>query len=88
VDVETEINPLIGSEQQSKDLVNYLTTHANENPKGMWETNMFGRTLFDLVKDGLSGKINSMPQDAQKKMRKALGRIVNEGKGGLICILL
>ena len=88
VDVETEINPMIGSEQQSKDLVNYLTTQANENPKGMWETNMFGRTLFDLVKDGLSGKINSMPQDAQKKMRKALGRIVNEGKGGLICILL
>jgi stage IV sporulation protein A len=88
VDVETEINPMIGSEQQSMDLVQYLNTQALENPKGMWETNMFGKTLFDLVKDGLSGKINSMPQEAQRKMRKALTRIVNEGRGGLICILL
>jgi len=88
VDVETEINPIIGSEQQSKELVNYLNTQALENSKGMLETNMFGRTLSDLIKDGLGGKINSMPVEAQRKMRKALSRIVNEGKGGLICILL
>ncbi len=88
VNVETELNPMIGSEQQSKDLIDYLNKEAVSNPQGMWETNMFGRTLSDIVREGVIGKINSMPVDAQRKMRKALGRIINEGKGGLICILL
>ncbi len=88
VDLETEVSPIVGSEQQSQDLVNYLKAEASTNPDGIWETNMFGKTMHQLMSDGISGKLNAMPLEAQKKMRKALTRIVNEGKGGIICILL
>ncbi len=88
VDLETEINPLVGTEQQSNDLVAYLKEQAETKENGMWDANMFGKTMHDLVSEGMSGKINAMPMEAQKKMRRALTRIVNEGKGGLICILL
>jgi len=88
VDVETEISPIVGTEQQGEDLVRYLLKEYESNPKGMWETNMFGKSLHTLVNEGLNNKIVQMPQEAQKKMRKTLARIVNEGKGGIICILL
>ena len=88
VDVETEINPLVGTEEQSKDLVKYLQDQFEQNPDSIWKTNMFGKTLEDLVTEGMSTKIVNMPTEAQRKMRKTLGRIVNEGKGGIICILL
>ena len=88
VDVQTEINPLVGTEEQSKDLVKYLQDQFDQNPDGIWKTNMFGKTLQDLVTEGMSSKIVNMPTEAQRKMRKTLGRIVNEGKGGIICILL
>lgn len=88
VDINTELNPVVGSEQQSEDLVKYLLSEFENDPKGIWETNMFGKSLHDLIKEGLNHKIHAMPIDAQKKMRKTLGRIVNEGKGGVICILL
>ena len=78
VDVETEVSPMVGSEQQSRELVSYLNNQTVENPNGMLQINMFGRTLLDLVKEGLGGKINSMPPEAQRKMRKALSRMVNE----------
>ncbi len=88
VDVNTEICPVVGSEQQSEDIVKYLLQEFENNPKGLWETNMFGKSLHSLVNEGLNKKIVQMPLEAQKKMRKTLGRIVNEGKGGIICILL
>jgi stage IV sporulation protein A len=88
VDVETEISPIVGSEQQGEDLVKSLLKEFENNPQGLWETNMFGRSLHSLVNEGLNKKIVAMPIEAQKKMRKTLGRIVNEGKGGIICILL
>jgi len=88
VDLETEISPMVGSEQQSQDLVDYLNKESQENPKGIWGTNMFGKSMQQLMSEGLNSKINSMPMEAQKKMRKTLTRIVNEGKGGIICILL
>ena len=88
VDVETEVNPLVGTEDQSKDLVTYLQNELDTNPEAVWQTNMFGKTLNDLVQEGMANKITSMPVEAQRKMRKTLGRIVNEGKGGIICILL
>ncbi len=88
VDVNTEICPVVGSEQQSEDIVKYLLKEFESNPKGLWETNMFGKSLHSLVNEGLNKKIVQMPLEAQKKMRKTLGRIVNEGKGGIICILL
>ncbi len=88
VDVETEVNPLVGTEEQTKDLVTYLQNQFETNPDAVWQTNMFGKTLETLVSEGMQNKLTAMPQEAQKKMRKTLGRIVNEGKGGIICILL
>lgn len=88
VDIETEISPVVGTEQQSEDLVKYLLKEFENDPKSIWETNMFGKSLHSLVNEGLNNKLVQMPLEAQKKMRKTLGRIVNEGKGGIICILL
>ena len=88
VDINTEVSPIVGTEQQSEELVKYLLSEFEHDPKGIWETNMFGKSLHMLVKENLANKLHAMPQDAQKKMRRTLGRIVNEGKGGMICILL
>lgn len=88
VDVETEISPIIGSQQQSEDLVNYMLGEFENNKKGIWDTNMFGKSLNSLVREDLNNKLNNMPQDAQNKLRKTMCRIVNEGRGGVLCILL
>ena len=88
VDVETELNPIIGSEQQSEDLVKYLLSEFENDKSGIWETDMFGKSLNSLVKEDLNNKVSGMPQDTQKKLRKTVSRIVNEGKGGVLCILL
>ncbi len=88
VDVETEVSPIIGSQQQSEDLVNYMLGEFENNKKGIWETNMFGKSLNSLVKEDLTNKLNNMPPDAQNKLRKTMCRIVNEGRGGVLCILL
>ncbi len=88
IDINTEVSPVLGTEQQSEETLGYLLSEFETNPRGIWETNMFGKSLHLLVKENLHGKIASMPEDARKKMRKTLSRIVNEGKGGVICILL
>lgn len=88
VDINTEVSPIVGTEQQSEDLVKYLLSEFESDPQGIWETEMFGKSLHKLVNEGLTNKLSAMPQEAQKKMRKTLSRIVNEGKGGVICILL
>lgn len=88
VDVSTEVSPIVGNEKQGEDLVKYISEKFEDNPAGIWETNMFGKSLHDLVSEGLNDKINAMPKDAQGKMRKTVTRIVNENKGGVICILL
>lgn len=88
VDVETEVTPLVGSESQSQDLAAYLTERFENDPDGIWDTNLLGKSLYSMVDDNISSKIVSMPADAQRKMKKTLGRIINEGKGGVLCILL
>ena len=88
VDIETEVNPIVGSEQQSEELVKNLLSEFETNPTEIWQTKMFGKSLDTLVNEGLQSKLSAMPAAAQNKMRKTLGRIVNEGKGGVICILL
>ena len=88
VDVETEVTPLVGSENQSQDLVDYLSQRFESDPEGIWETNLLGKSLYSLIDDNISSKIVMMPADAQRKMKKTLGRIINEGKGGVLCILL
>ena len=88
VDVSTEVAPTVGTEKQGEDLINYIMNKFEDNPQGIWETNMFGKSLHDLVNEGLTEKLVSMPKEAQNKMRKTLTKIVNENKGGIICILL
>lgn len=88
VDVATEVTPLVGTEEQSKDLVSDMALQIQENPEAVWQTNILGKTLSELIGENINSKIIMMPADAQKKMRKTLGRIVNEGRGGIICILL
>ena len=88
VDVETEVSPIMGGYEQSEELVKYLLQEFESNPKGIWQTNMFGKSLESLVNEGLNTKLTSMPTNLQNKLRKTLCRIVNEGKGGILCILL
>lgn len=88
IDTETEVSPIVGSEKQSEDLVKYLLSEFENDPKKIWESNIFGKSLHELVNEGLQNKLNKMPEDAQGKLQETLQRIVNEGSGGLICIIL
>ena len=87
-DIETEIAPVLGTQEQSEQFVQTLIDEYEKEPQKLWETNFFGRSLKDLIQDGLAGKLNQMPSDAQEKVQSALTRILNEGEGGIICILL
>ena len=87
-DIETEVSPIVGSEKQSEELVNYLLAEFENDPKQIWESNIFGKSLHELVNEGLQSKLAHMPEDAQIKLQETLERIVNEGSGGLICIIL
>lgn len=86
--VTTEVSPIVGSEKQSEELVNYLLSEFESDPKKIWESNIFGKSLHELVNEGLQTKLAKMPEDAQIKLQETLERIVNEGSGGLICIIL
>ena len=87
-DIETEIAPLVGTEKQSEELVNYLLKEFENEPGKIWQSNIFGKSLHELVSEGLHNKLNRMPEDAQLKLQETLQRIINEGSGGLICIIL
>lgn len=87
-DITTEVSPLIGTEKQSEELVRYFLDEFEENPSKIWQSNIFGKSLYDLVNEQLQGKLNTMPEDARHKMRRALERIINDGSGGLICIII
>ncbi len=85
IDIDTQISPMVGDEKQSQELVNYLTEEA---PEKLWESNIFGKSVYQLIRDGLNTKLVATPQDVQEKFRGTLGRIVNEGATGLICLIL
>ena len=87
-DIRTEINPIVGTEQQSEEFVRNILAEFENDPQGLWESNMFGKSLYELVNDGLHGKLAHMPDDARRKLSETLERIINEGSNGLICILL
>lgn len=84
VDVSTEVSPMVGTEQQSQ----YLLSEYKQNPQAIWNTNMFGKTMAGLAKEGLEGKCSKVPVEIKQKLVKTIGRIVNENRGGLICLLL
>lgn len=86
--IETEVSPIVGSEQQSEELVNYLLSEFENEPQKIWESNIFGKSLHELVNEGLQSKLYHMPEEAQGKLQETLERIINEGSGGLICIIL
>ena len=87
-DIEAEVNPIVGSEAQSEELVKSITTSLSESPEKIWDTNMFGKSLYELVNEGLRTKLAHIPEDAQKRLSETLERVINEGSGGLICIIL
>ena len=87
-DIETEVSPIVGTEKQSEDLVHYLLKEFETDPKEIWQSNIFGKSLHELVNEGLHNKLMHMPDDAQGKLQETLTRIINEGSGGLICIIL
>ncbi|MDE6374028.1 MAG: stage IV sporulation protein A [Clostridia bacterium] len=88
VDVSGEVSPIMGLASQSEDMVNGIMNGFETDPQGTWNTALFGKSLKSMVKEGLDGKVNAMQEDTRSKMRRTITRIVNEGKGGVICILL
>ncbi|MGE5629346.1 MAG: stage IV sporulation protein A [Solirubrobacterales bacterium] len=87
-DIQTEISPIMGTEKESEELVKSLLEQFENDPSRIWQSNMFGKSLEVLVKDGLQNKLYKMPDDVQYKIQKTLQKIINEGNGGLICIIL
>ena len=88
VEVESEFSPIIGTEKQSEELVRYLMQDFEEDPLSIWESDIFGRSLSSIVREGIQGKISLMPENARYKLKDTLERIINEGSGGLIAIIL
>ena len=87
-DVEAEVNPIVGSEAQSEELVHSVRETLANSPEKIWDTNMFGRSLYELVSEGLRTKLSHIPEQSQKRLSETLERVINEGSGGLICIIL
>ena len=86
--ITTEVSPIVGSEKQSEDLVMYLLSGFEEDPVKIWDSNIFGKSLHDLVNEGLHTKLSRMPTDARMRVQETVERVINEGCNGLVCILL
>ena len=87
-DIETEVSPIVGTEKQSEEMIHYLLEQFEGDTKKIWQSNMFGRSFHELVGEDLNTKLKRMPDEARSKLRETLQRIINEGSGGLICIIL
>ncbi|WZL74763.1 stage IV sporulation protein A [Clostridiaceae bacterium 35-E11] len=87
-DIATEVSPIVGTEKQSEELLRYLLDEFESDPTKIWETNMFGKSLHDMVKEQLQNKLFMMPEDARSKLQRTLQKIINDGSAGLICIIL
>ncbi len=88
VDVKSEFSPVVGSERQSEELMHYLLAEFEDDPEKLWESQIFGKSLHEMVQDGITGKLGNMPPNAQEKLQETLEKIINEGSGGLIAIIL
>ena len=86
--IEAEVSPIVGTEQQSEDLVRYMLKEFDEDPSRIWESNMFGKSLYELVNEGIHSKLEHMPEASRTKIGDTLEKIINEGSNGLICIIL
>lgn len=88
VPIQANVSPIVGTEKQSRELVENLAEEYKKDPAGIWETEVFGKPLRDLVRDEMSAKLTHLPDNVREKLRDSLGKIINEGSGGMICILL
>lgn len=88
VDVKSEFNPIVGTEKQSEDLANLIMGEFEENPEKLWQSDIFGKSMHSLVREGIANKLGNMPVNAQEKLKETLEKIINEGSGGLIAIIL
>ena len=86
--IKTELCPVVGTEEQTEEVVKHLLDEFEEDPRLVWESNMFGKSLYDLVNDGMNAKLYNIPDDAREKLGETLEKVINDGANGLICILL
>ena len=85
--IETEIAPIVGTEEQAKDLIEYIN-NAEVGDKGIWDTNIFGKTVEQLVQDGITSKVSMIGEESQMKLQESMQKIVNESNGGMVCIII
>ena len=86
--IQTEIAPIVGSEQQAEDLIAYIKENARESEEGIWNTNIFGKSIEQIVEDGISAKVSQLTEDCQLKLQDTLQKIINDSNGGMICIII
>ena len=87
-EIMTEIAPIVGTEEQAKDLINYINENSKDNPEGIWETNIFGKSIRQLVEEGINSKVNKLTDESQIKLQETMQKIINDSNGGLICIII
>ena len=87
-EVLTEIAPIVGSEQQAKELIEYINSSAQTSENGIFETNIFGKSIEQIVEDGIRNKLDKLSDETQEKMKNTLEKITNESNGGVICIII
>lgn len=86
--IETEIAPIVGSEEQAQDLIHYISQNGRENPDGIFDTNIFGKTIRQLVEEGINSKVNRLTEESQVKLQDTIQKVVNDSNGGLVCIII
>lgn len=86
--IETEIAPIVGSEEQAQDLIDYINRNGNENPDGIFDTNIFGKTIRQLVEEGINSKVNRLTEESQVKLQDTIQKVINDSNGGLVCIII
>ena len=86
--IETEIAPIVGNEELAKDLINYMNSEGQNNPEGIWDTNIFGKTVKQFVEEGVYNKINKLTDESQLKLQDTLQKVINDSNGGIVCIII
>lgn len=86
--IETEIAPIVGSEQQAEDLISYINENAQNSPEGIWDTNIFGKSIQQLVEEGMKNKVNKLTDESQVKLQETIQKVINDSNGGLVCIII
>lgn len=87
-DIETEIAPIVGSKEQAEDLIRYIAANGRDDEQGIWETNIFGKSIRELVEDGIENKVHKLTDDSQLKLQETIQKVINDSNGGLVCIII